>query len=239
LIRRLNILCTFAACALDGMLRRHERPDDDDEPLENSASHGGQRACGIVRSPGDSGRARILHDATFLNAVLPFAISQAQRYREPLSLMCVAIDRLSGIQEMLGRDSADYLVRFVGETLLLLLRASDIIARLDDDRIVAVLLRSGEEGALHVSEKISETVAESSRSLSDLAGLQITVSIGAATYPTAARDAFSLFDAADEALAQAQSQGPGHTVLSRRRSIAGRNPGASRAHTERLTRGAP
>ena len=45
----------------------------------------------------------VLQDATFLNAVLPFAVGQARRHGESLSLLCVAIDRLGGICELLGK----------------------------------------------------------------------------------------------------------------------------------------
>ncbi len=94
-----------------------------------------------------------LHDATFLNAVLPFALSQARRHNEALSLICVEIDRLAGIQELMGRAVADRLVQSVCETVAVLIRSSDIVARLDDDRIVAVLPRAPRGGALHVAKR--------------------------------------------------------------------------------------
>ena len=56
--------------------------------------------------------------------------------------MCVAIDRLGGIQELLGPGTADRLVRSVADSVASLIRTSDIVARLDDDRVVAVLPRA-------------------------------------------------------------------------------------------------
>ena len=56
-----------------------------------------------------------LQDATFLNAVLPFALSQARRHREPLSIVCVAIDRLSAIKQLLGKAESDRLVQHVAQ----------------------------------------------------------------------------------------------------------------------------
>ena len=46
----------------------------------------------------------------------------------------------------------------------------------------------------------------------------ITVSIGVATFPTSAENVFALFDAADLALAQAQSQGRDQACLAPRRA---------------------
>jgi len=204
---RLNTICALAACALKSLRPGQECPGEGAAgPLVNTCSDSngtvgaGESDCGVYYP-------KMLHDATFLNAILPFAISQAQRHREPLSLVCVAIDRLSGIQELLGRAVADSLVRCVGEMVVSLIRSSDIVARLDDDRVVAVLPRSGGEGALHVGEMICEKVAERRWLLSDRPGVKITVSVGAATFPSSADNVFSLFEAADDALAQAQAHG--------------------------------
>ena len=152
-----------------------------------------------------------LLDATFLNAVLPFALNQARRHNEPLSLICVAIDRLPGIQELFGRAAVDELVRSVGETVASLIRASDIVARLDDDRVVAVLPRAPGGGALHVAQRICETVAEKSLANGEIP--RVTVSIGVATFPSCVDNVFSLFDAADDALATRQSQGRNQAAL--------------------------
>ncbi len=139
-IGRLTTICTMAACAIES-LGRHPAWIGDDEQRPGDARSARLVApaseCTDPREPANS-----LHDATFLNAVLPFALNQARRHREPLSLLCVAIDRLSAIQELLGRAEVKSLVRHVGETVGSLIRASDIVARLDDDRVVAVLPRA-------------------------------------------------------------------------------------------------
>jgi diguanylate cyclase (GGDEF)-like protein len=211
-VRRLKTLCALAASALDrlspgqkspsatGQSARFEKPLNDREPTDTEAD------CGTLYPT-------VLHDATFLNAILPFALGQAQRHREPLSLVCVAIDRLHGIRELLGRAAADGLVRCVGETVVSLVRKSDVVARLDDDRIVAVLQRSGDEGALRIGQLICQRIAEGRWVFSDEPAMKITVSIGAATFPTSANSVLSLFEAADAALAQAQALGRNQSVM--------------------------
>ncbi len=188
-------------------------------PLAESLPDG-QATMDAVESDCGGHYLNMLHDATFLNAVLPFAFGQARRHREPLSLVCVAIDRLHGIQELLGREVADGLVRCVGETVGSLIRSSDVVARIDDDRVVAVLPRSGDEGALRVGEMICQKVAGTCWLLSDQPGMKITVSVGVATFPSSADSAFSLFEAADDALAQAQAHGRNQAVLARRTLVA-------------------
>lgn len=216
-IQRLSTLCRIGACAIQRLDQSEQWPGEDDlamradsagADLTSNADRTGARFVATTR----------LHDATFLNAVLPFALNQARRHNEPLSLVCVAIDRLSGIQELLGPGTADLLVRSVAETAGGLIRTSDIVARLDDDRVVAVLPRAPGGGALHVAQRICEVVAHKGRAGSETP--KITVSIGVATFPACAGNVFSLFDAADEALARAQGQGRNQACIAPRRCSA-------------------
>ena len=127
----------------------------------------------------------LLHDATFLNAVLPFALSQARRHREPLSLLCVSIDRLGGIRKLLGRAAVDGLVRTVAETVASLIRVSDIVARLDDDRVVAVLPRAPGGRRSMSPKKVCRAVMQKSQARCEIPN--VTVSIGVATFPSCRR----------------------------------------------------
>ena len=205
--RRLNTICGIGACALDRVRLGQERPGDSGRrrvaetfPSSNGTIGSGQPDCGV-------GYPTMVRDATFLNAVLPFALGQAQRHREPLSLLCIAIDRLHGIRELLGRAMADHLVQSVGETVVSLIRATDIVARLDDDRLVAVLPRSGDQGALGLGQILCEKVAQLDWPRPYQPDMRITVSVGVATFPSSADTVCSLFQAADDALAAAQARG--------------------------------
>ena len=208
-VRRLTTICSMAACAMESLGRQSVwLPDSEQHPGDSPRAYADSRSS----ESSDSVQPSIsLHDATFLNAVLPFALNQARRHRESLSLLCVAIDRLSGIQELLGRAEAKRLVRHVGETIGSVIRASDIVAGLDDDRVVAVLPRAPRGGALHVAEKVCRVLAETRPT--DCETPRITVSIGVATFPSCADNVYSLFDAADEAQAWAQNHGRNQAIL--------------------------
>jgi diguanylate cyclase (GGDEF)-like protein len=205
-VRRLMTLGTMAACAMEGLGLFTEWP-------EENASRGERRKSAPAHvAHADLDRREIaLQDATFLNAVLPFALSQARRHREPLSIVCVAVDRLSAIKQLLGKAESDRLVQHVAQTVGGLIRSSDIVARLDDDRIVAVLPRAPRGGAMHVAETICRVVQANSPPGCETPAL--TVSIGAATFPSCADNVYSLFDAADEALAWAQKKGRSQAKL--------------------------
>ena len=139
-IRRLTTLCTMAAGAFESLGRQAACCGDDDAVQSDSDCD--QAAANDAWAVHPIRPSVLVQDATFLNAVLPFALNQAKRHRESLSLLCVAIDRLSSIQDLMGRAEVDRLVQHVGQTVSSLIRKSDIVARLDDDRIVAVLPRA-------------------------------------------------------------------------------------------------
>ncbi len=153
---------------------------------------------------------RVLQDATFLNAVLPFAFGQARRHGEPLSLLCAEIDRLGGIRDLLGRDQADRAVRNVGSHIASMIRDSDIVARIEDDRIIAVLPRARIKDGWRVAQEICRSMEKHPKLLPGLPGL--TVSIGVAEYPACAGSVFALLDAADHALTEAKSQGRNQAI---------------------------
>jgi diguanylate cyclase (GGDEF)-like protein len=216
-LQRMVTACTMAACVLENLRQNSEwswhgqdEADEDDRVRQSQ-----------VHSPD------VTRDATFLNAVLPFALSQAMRHREPASLLCLAIDRLAAIQDLLGHQVADRLVQDVARTVGSLVRSSDIVARLDDNRIVVLLMRARGQSALTLARMIGRTMSETSRNVTEFP--PTTVSIGVAEFPGDARNAFALLEASDDALARAQSQGQGQAVRAKVQSITAPASGSSTA----------
>ncbi len=204
-LRRLVTACSMAACVLENLRRNAEWAWDGRDEVDEADRPRPSQA----HSPAAA------RDATFLNAVLPFALSQAKRHREPAALLCLAIDRLAAIQDLLGADVADRLVQDVARKVSSLVRSSDIVARLDDNRIVVLLMRARGTSAISIARIIGRAMTETTRSVPELPSA--TVSIGVAEFPTNARTAIALLDASDDALAQAQAQGQDQVVLAHAR----------------------
>jgi diguanylate cyclase (GGDEF)-like protein len=146
-----------------------------------------------------------LQGEAFLNTVMPYALAQARRHGEGLALLCVSVDRLAAIRELLGSGLAENAVRLVGATIVRMLRASDIVSRLGDDRLAALLPGAAFADALVVAEAVRAAVAEAGKESQAMPVL--TVSVGAASYPEQVRDGSSLVAAASAALAVAQGLG--------------------------------
>lgn len=222
--RRLSMACTLAACALESARLQAEwtwAGDGEDDGL--FAAEAGEAEAEMREPHRPRG---VVRDATFLNAVLPFALEQSRRHGEPVSIVCVQLDRRGAIRDLLGAAHADRLVYELGEIVGSVIRTSDLVARLDDDRIVALLVRARGENAMKVARSIGHAVAESGLGAPYLPGT--SVSIGVAEFPATARDAASLLDAADEAMTIARVNGSHSPVLAGTRPA----PGHVRAHAQ-------
>jgi diguanylate cyclase (GGDEF)-like protein len=214
--RRLTMACTLAACALEKTRLKADWACEDEVTVDDDPTTGLDVPARIP-----CGGPEVVRDATFLNAVLPFALGQSRRHGEPGSLLCVQVDRLGATRDLLGPAIADRLVQDLARTVASIVRASDIVARLDDDRIVALLVRSRGEDAMRVARTIGRTVADSGLGAPRMPGS--SVSIGVAEFPAIARDASSLIEAADEAMCRARARGSREPVLA--------EPRPTHAHT--------
>jgi diguanylate cyclase (GGDEF)-like protein len=139
-----------------------------------------------------------LRDEIFLTAFLHYAMAQAKRNQESISVLCVSIDRFPAIRTLLGSELAEAAVQRVAETIVKVLRASDIVARIGDCRIIAALAFARKSDALIVAETVRQAVA---RIGSPSLGLPVlTPSIGVATYPEDGADPAALITAATAAM---------------------------------------
>jgi diguanylate cyclase (GGDEF)-like protein len=134
------------------------------------------------------------------------AIAQAQRQGTTFALVAFDLDRFKAVNDSLGHQAGDELLREMALRLLPLLRASDTLARIGGDEFVALLPEAGErESASLVLHKIQQEIARPMKLYGS--EVQVSSSIGVAFYPTDARDANTLQKHADAALYEAKDAG--------------------------------
>jgi len=154
-----------------------------------------------------------LHDAlTHLPNRLMFsqrleqAISQAQRHAKRLAVMFIDLDRFKIINDTLGHETGDLLLREVAQRITENLRVGDMVARLGGDEFVVLLEDVADTAAVAaVAEKLIAALTENFV----VAGreVHVTASVGVSTYPIDARDQRSLMRFADIAMYRAKEQG--------------------------------
>lgn len=138
--------------------------------------------------------------------LLNVSIAQARRYERGLAVLFLDLDRFKLINDTLGHDAGDDLLRQVASRLRNSLRASDTVARLGGDEFVILLPEtSGERQLTVVAQKILNAV----RKPFPVAGqqLRITVSIGISLYPQDGPDEQTLMKNADIAMYNAKAEG--------------------------------
>jgi diguanylate cyclase (GGDEF)-like protein len=140
------------------------------------------------------------------NQRLEQAIAQAQRHEKRLAVMFIDLDRFKLINDTLGHEAGDHLLREVAQRLTESLRTGDIVARLGGDEFVVLLEDLTYSTAVAaVAEKLigaltsNFTIAERE--------VHVSASIGIASFPDDAKDMRSLMKFADIAMYRAKEQG--------------------------------
>ena len=87
------------------------------------------------------------------------------------------------------------------------MRQVDTLARYGGDEFTILLVDTGLEDAMNIAERIRATVADTWFDGGRGESMQLSVSIGVATYPAHGRSREDLLDLADKAMYRAKSAG--------------------------------
>jgi diguanylate cyclase (GGDEF)-like protein len=132
---------------------------------------------------------------------------------EGFALALLDIDDLAGVNERLGHDVGDIVLREVGERMRGLVRGSDVVGRVGDDEFVLVWpgVRSHTDVRM-----LHRRVVESMSAEFEINGSMVGVTMSAgAVFVSAPQgcDADDLLRDADAAMRKARSKGPGSLVV--------------------------
>ena len=150
----------------------------------------------------------LLPNRRFFMLELEKAIGRSRRSGKPIAVLFIDLDRFKSVNDTLGHDVGDELLRRVGERLSRHLRIGDLAGRWGGDEFVVCLedlpdLRNAAAAAqklvLVLSEKYEVKPGE----------VYATPSIGIATFPGSGEDAEALVKAADLAMYQSKKRGGG------------------------------
>ncbi|MHA7878731.1 MAG: putative bifunctional diguanylate cyclase/phosphodiesterase [Saccharospirillum sp.] len=133
-------------------------------------------------------------------------VSESARVNECFAFLFMDIDNFKSINDSLGHDIGDQVIRQVSKGLLSVMRRHDFVSRVGGDEFVLVIkhYRSQEELA-----QITERMLQHLSLGFDVEGFQIklTSSIGIAEFPTDGDDFLSLMKNADIAMFEAKQRG--------------------------------
>nr|MDQ6910328.1 GGDEF domain-containing protein [Actinomycetota bacterium] len=136
-------------------------------------------------------------------------MARADRSGEPLSLVLADLDYFKAVNDSLGHQAGDDLLRRLAGVLEKSRRRTEPAMRLGGDEF-ALLLPNTEEGGAHL---FAERVRLAVRKEFADDPVPVTMSLGVATYPAHGEDINTLFHAADSAVYAAKDRGRNRSVV--------------------------
>jgi diguanylate cyclase (GGDEF)-like protein len=139
-------------------------------------------------------------------------VSFAARYGGQGAVMIIDIDGLKQVNDRLGHQPGDNLIRRVAEILRERVRTTDIVARLSGDEFAVLVPQADISGALQLGEDLRAEVAESFPADSELG--EATISVGITMFGGKRNGGSeSVLVAADQAMYRAKEEGRNRIAL--------------------------
>jgi len=153
-----------------------------------------------------------LANRSLFNEKLDYAIAKAARSGRAVGLLMLDMDHFKQINDSLGHDAGDMLLKMFAKRLRGVVRHCDTVARLGGDEFAVVMPEIESELALiqvarAVQERLREPFIHTGRILDS------RVSIGASIYPAHGRSPEELLKNADMALYAAKNAGRGMLTM--------------------------
>ncbi|MBI3357207.1 MAG: GGDEF domain-containing response regulator [Nitrospirae bacterium] len=134
------------------------------------------------------------------------AMARSKRLQQPLGLMLLDLDRFKPVNDTMGHDVGDQLLKAVADRLQQCVREVDTVARMGGDEFTIILEGlSCEEDITLVARRITKSLAEPFQLREHQAS--IGVSIGITVYPSDDHEIDDLLKHADAAMYRAKQQG--------------------------------
>lgn len=136
---------------------------------------------------------------------------RSRRYNQPLSIILFEVDQLESIAKKQGRLVGDVVLRKVSDFLVGSVRASDIVARYDENRIVVATTQTNPDMAIMLADRLRGEISKldmlPSNSQTAADSLCVTVTAGVSCVEDRIKSGFDLTDVAEKAMKRASVEG--------------------------------
>lgn len=137
---------------------------------------------------------------------LSSAIAHAHRNKSAMAVMYLDLDGFKQVNDSLGHDAGDLLLKMVADRLVDAVRQEDTVARMGGDEFVIGLWETGHiDGVTGLVSKVIQAVSQPYRI--EGSDVSMTASVGIGIYPEHGQDAETLMKSADLALNEAKYAG--------------------------------
>ncbi len=168
---------------------------------------------------------------------LQAAILRAQQTDRPLSLAFLDIDHFKRLNDSMGHDSGDVIIKAVGDAVQRVTGDQAVTCRYGGEEYTVIFPDTEREQAFLIIERARAEIA-AQKSLSDgknKVNAQLTVSGGISAFPIDAQDGNELLRKADQALYKAKATGRNKIVLAYEEKMAPKTSHYTLTQLERLS----
>lgn len=134
-------------------------------------------------------------------------ICRSRRFKNELSLLILDLDHFKLVNDTYGHQVGDAVLREIAHLMGSHLRAFDKVFRYGGEEFAIILPQTSTHDARLTAERIRHSIAQRSYGTDAGHGIEVTISIGVATFPHDAQGRKELIGTADQALFAAKRAG--------------------------------
>jgi diguanylate cyclase (GGDEF)-like protein/PAS domain S-box-containing protein len=147
-----------------------------------------------------------LANRNLLKDRLQQSLALAHRYERPFSLAFIDLDNFKLVNDSLGHDVGDRLLKIVAERLVTCVREGDTVARLGGDEFVLLVTEQERDDSVYrIVQRVMAAISQPF--VIDQREFKVTCSVGIAAFPRDGEDADTLLRNADTAMYRAKDLG--------------------------------
>jgi diguanylate cyclase (GGDEF)-like protein/PAS domain S-box-containing protein len=153
-----------------------------------------------------------LFNRRYLDETLQREIASVRREQQPMSVLMIDLDHFKRINDAYGHVNGDIVLIELSKHLVESVRGSDMVYRYGGEEFMILMKNTTTENACQRAEALRASVEAMEFHVDDQL-LNLTISIGVATYPTHSAELQGVIEAADAALYRAKAGGRNWVVV--------------------------
>jgi diguanylate cyclase (GGDEF)-like protein len=153
-----------------------------------------------------------LYNMRHFYSQLQLEMDRALRYKHPLSLLFLDLDRFKQYNDLHGHLDGDQVLVRLGEVIRDCLRTTDTAYRYGGDEFIVVLPMTQGSEAWNVAERIRKQFIAAYASLEKRGRVNVTLSAGVVEY-VSGEDVASFMKRGDQAMYQAKKEGGNQSLF--------------------------
>ena len=148
-----------------------------------------------------------LYNHRYFQEKLKDHMKRADKNASGFSVVLIDIDFFKKFNDTYGHQAGDEVLRQVGQVLKKSVKSKDLVARYGGEEMVIILADTNTNAAVKIAQRICQNIGSRKFKLGEGLEVNVTISLGVATYPVHGRTSTELIEFADQGLYRAKESG--------------------------------